>query len=226
MKLLSVNTARSIRLLETRYLNPRGKNIEYELIEWLKKTYQFQKFPDFPLKDVETQGLVFSGGRFPCGKDEDGKDKNIYVDLTIFNDGVVANTRSSTKDADEFLSEALILVAGEFHLAYSPEMVRKKLYLSEVEIKLDKALKFLNPKLEQFAIRISSLHESSPPIAYDFSSIGFWPDPAIQQMPPSPFRVERKLNTAWSENKYYSAAPLHTDHHLKLLEEFETILSA
>jgi hypothetical protein len=222
MQLLSVNTARAIWLIETKDLNPRGKNIDVGMIEWLKKTYDFQKYPTFPFEDIQTKGAIFSGGRFPRGTEQDGKEKYIYIDLTIFNDGLVANTRSSTQDSEEFLSEALTLAAAEFHLIYNPQMIRKKLYLSEVDIKLDSHLRLLNPKLEQFAAKISSLRG----IAYEFSSISFWPDPVVQQWRPSPFQIERKLNTEWSEERYYAAAPLRTEEHIQLLEEFEQFLAS
>lgn len=227
MQLLSVHSARSVWLIQVKDLNPRGKDLDAKLIEWLKTTYHFQQYPSYPIAaDAQAKGLVFSNGRFQRGTEEDGSEKYIWVDLTIFNDGLVATTRSSTNDTDDFLSEVLILAAGEFHLVYHSEMIRKRLYLSELNIKLDNSLKLLNPSLEQFAARISSLQANSPPIAYEVSSIGFWPDPAIQQWRPSPFRLERKVDTAWSENRYFSAAPLHTEDHIKLLEDFEQLLKA
>jgi len=203
MQLLSVNTARAIWLIETKDLNPRGKNIDVGMVEWLKTTYQFQRYPSFPIEDVETKGLVFSGGRFLSGTEDDGKEKYIYIDLTIFNDGLVANTRSSTKDSDEFLANAIISAAGEFHLAYDPKMIRRKLYLSELDVRTDKSLSLLNPKLEQFEAEISSTFPSSPPTTFDLSAISFGADPSIQQWRPSPFTLERKLNTELAEHRYY-----------------------
>ena len=220
MQLLSINNAKAIWLLELRDLNPRGRDIE-RLLEWLKSTYHFQKYPASSALDDQTKGYIFSTGSFSRGKDEDGKENNIYIDLTIFNDGFVANTRSSTKDSDDFLSEALTLAAAEFHLAYRPEMIRKKLYLSELEVKMDKSLNLINPKLKAFTDRISSLQGSVPQISYECSSIIFLPDPSVQQWRPSNFVLERKLNVPISENRYYSVAPFHTEDHLELLKLFE-----
>ena len=43
---------------------------------------------------------------------------------------------------------------------------------------------------------------------------------------PSPFSIERRVNTPFSENTYFSAAPLGTFAHLELLQQFETALGA
>ena len=40
----------------------------------------------------------------------------------------------------------------------------------------------------------------------------------------TPFLFERQENTTPSEHRYFSRAPLRTDDHFKLLEEFETLL--
>jgi len=39
------------------------------------------------------------------------------------------------------------------------------------------------------------------------------------------FSIQRRDNTPFSENKYFSDAPLPTDVHLRLLEEFKTAIS-
>jgi hypothetical protein len=217
MELLSINTAKAIWILSVNDLNPRGKNLD-GLLKWLTSKYKFEKYPASSYLEDQSKGYVFSAGSFPRGSH---KDDNIYVDVTIFNDGFVANTRSSTKDSDDFLSEALTLATAEFHLAYRPEMIRKKLYLSELEVKMDKSLNLINPKLKAFTERISSLQGSVPQISYECSSIIFLPDPSVQQWRPSNFVLERKLNVPISENRYYSVAPFHTEDHLELLKLFE-----
>jgi hypothetical protein len=214
MQLLSINTARAVWILPMSDLNPRGRNID-GLLTWLTSKYRFEKYPASSVLEDQSKGFVFSAGSFPRGAD------NIYIDLTIFNDGLVANTRSSTKDTEDFLMEAITLAAGEFHLAFRPEMIRKKLYLSELDVRLEKPLISINPRLRAFAERISSLQGNVPPISYDYSSIILPPDPSVQQWRPSQFQLERKLNFPTSENRYYSVAPVHTEDHLDLLRIFE-----
>lgn len=217
MQLLSINTARAIWLFTLSDLNPRGKAIGQELIDWLKVAYGFTPPPTPAQLGIQTQtSLTFSSGKFRTGYEPDGRPKYVTVEFSVYNDGLVATTRSSTRDADEFLTHVLISAAERFGLAYDPIMVRKKVYLSELDIRLGKELNFLNPQLQRFAEKISSLLGE----LFEFSGVSFsvHPSPSLQY---SPFRIERRINTPWSENRYFSSAPLHTDDHIALLEEFE-----
>ena len=221
MELLSIVRARSIWLVDMQDLNPRGKHIESELIEWLRDNYHFSKSPssvsDF---DPQTKTLTLTQGSFQAREEF-----FISVDLNIYHDGLVADTRSSTKDADAFLEDVLNLAVRDFSVVYKPEMIRQKLYLSELNVRSERPLNSLNPKLHEFARRISSMLGTQNTIPCEFASIGFWPDPASTgRVSISNFQFERKANTPFSERRYYSRAPLHTDDHLKLLDEFEDLL--
>ncbi|MFZ0964045.1 MAG: hypothetical protein WAO35_24530, partial [Terriglobia bacterium] len=127
-------------------------------------------------------------------------------------------TWSSTCHSEAFLADALKSASEEFHLAYKPETVRKKNYLSEVNISSSMNLVVVNPKLEEFAQKISRIanHE------YEFAGLDFWP--RQQSFPPREipsFSLERKLKTDREEHKYYSRAPMQTNDHLQLLKEIE-----
>jgi len=223
MQLLNVLIARSIWLFPVLDINPRGRAIDSDLIDWLKATYHFQKYPSSPLDfDPETKTLTFTAGKFKSGYVTDETEQYIAVDLLIYTDGVVANTRSSTKDSDRFLDEAIRAAVKELNLVY-PQHIRKKLYYSEMDVRLDRPMASLNPKLEKLAGTISSLRGDTNAIAFEFSGVSFLPDPNAQATV-SAFSVERKVNTEWSENRYYSRAPLQTDAHLRVLEEFEGLL--
>lgn len=222
MKLLSVKQARSIWLANIADLNPRGLNL-FGLIMPIVTKYNFQIYPDKPIDIIEKDVLEinFKGGNFQ----RDPKN-NIAINLTIFNDGIVADTRSSTKDSDTFLDQFLNYISNEFGLSPYQEIVRSKIYVSELWVQTDKNLNALNPKLDKFVKHITSSIEghSYHPIAYETSSIMFWTDPVVTN-PPTPFRFERIIDRPFSENRYYSSAPLQTDVHLEILEELESILS-
>jgi len=215
MELLSVIKARSIWLFDANDLNPRGKRIYPELLSWLKECYNFLKIPS-SLDDLdETKALAFLNGSF-----QTSPENIIGVDLKIYNDGVVVDTRSSTKDNDKFIDEMLSSAAKQFDLVYSPEMIRKRLYLSELNVRCKRTLQDLNPKLKAFTDKISQLVNGE----VELCSIGFWAEQNTPA-PLAPFRFERKLNAEFSEHRYYAAAPLQTDDHLKLLDELENILA-
>ena len=224
MQVLKIINARSIWIFPVGDLNPRGKAIDIDVIEWLKKTFRFQKYPSSALDyDAGSQNLTFAGGRFKSGKDQNGKDLYVSVGLTIYNDGLLAITESSTADGDKFLSEGLSGVSKEFSLV-PPETIRKKLYYNEMDVRIDKPLTLLNRKLETIAKRISELTVDQS-TAFEFSGVTFFPE-RLMQTSLSPFAIERKINTDWSENRYFTKAPLQTSDHIILLNEFEELLSA
>jgi hypothetical protein len=222
MHVLKVITARSVWLFPTVYMNPQGKAIEMDLIQWLKRTYQFQKYPSsaFDL-DSATKSLSFSGGKFKCGYDENGKERYLAVGVSVYTDGLVVNTESSTTDGDKFLDETINSIIKEFGLI-APEQIRKA-YYNEMDVRLNEPISLLNPKLEQLASRMSELRQG-PPVAFKFSGVTFLPEPSAQATI-SGLSIERKVNTAWEENIYYTRAPLQTDAHLRILEEFEALLA-
>jgi hypothetical protein len=224
MKLLSIKQARSIWLFHLMDLNPRGLNL-LTLIPPIITKYKFQLFPNKPEElgfGKEIKEIKFSGGTFQKDPKHD-----IGVDLNLYNDGLVVDTRSSTDDSDAFLNEFLDWISTEFDLIPYQEILRSKLYLSELWVQTDKSLNTLNPKLENFAKRLTSLivGHGHHPILFETSGITFWTDPSVIN-PPGPFRFERTLDIPFSENRYYSAAPLQTNVHLEMLMELESILTS
>ncbi len=148
------------------------------------------------------------------------------VQLTIFNDGLVARSSSSTEDTDKFLENVVSSAVTEFSLTFDPSMVRRRIYLSELMIRLDKPLWSINPKLTTFADKLSALCSSTSPLHFEVGGIAFWADTAFSVTKTSPFLIERKINAPFNENRFYAKAPLETARHIALLGEFEDILAS
>ncbi len=216
MELLNVNTARAVWLFDIAELNPRGKSLFPEILEWLKEEYHFEKAPTSVADLDETKALTFSRGQFQV-RDE------IFVDveLKLFSDGLVANTQSSTRDTETFLEDVMKTAVKEFSLAFKTDTIRFKLYVSEIYIRSVKQLVGVNPKLLDFSSQLAALIPGNERLSYEFAGLKFWPTSPIPNVSIAPFEFERKLNSLPTENKYYSRAPLHTDHHITMLEEFE-----
>ena len=222
MKLLSVKQARAIWLINLIDLNPRGRNI-LALVADIVNKYKFFKYPN-PTKPEEfdlSTGIKFQSGTFMRETQPD-----IMVDLTVYNDGLLADTRSSTDDSDAFLHDLLTHLTDEFDFTPYHEIIRYQSYVSELFVQTTKHLNSLNSKLEKFAKLLTSMIKghSHHPIAFETVSITFWTDQTIT-LPPGPFRFERIIEIPFAENRYYSAAPLQTNAHLEILDEFENILS-
>lgn len=217
MKLLAVRTARFITAISTEELNPRGLVIYPSLIEGLIDKYNFDTYPDEDTELNETTGIVFENGVW----------NNILIEkITIFNDGIVIDTRSSTKDSEAIFDEAIKWASESVGIVYEPEMVTRKVYVSEIIFHTELPLGNLNPALQAFSRAVSKSVPKETRINADYSLMGltFHYDSSEMRFQPAAFRIERLENTAFSDNKYYSSAPLSTEDHLKLLEEFEGIL--
>ena len=220
MKLRSVKQARAIWLVNYFDLNPYGTSL-FPTIPKIAQKYMFQAVPTKPDELELGKGVNLRGGTFK------NDNRAIAVDLTIYGDGLVADTRSSTDDSDVFLNEFLAWMSMEFGLASYQEFLKSKLYLSELWVQTDKVLNSLNHKLDDFAKRLTAsiVGRGHQHLEFETSGISFWTDPTIMVNPPGPFRFEREENAPFGEHRYYSAAPLQTDVHLELLTELESILS-
>jgi hypothetical protein len=220
MNLRSVKLARSIWLVNYFDLNPHGISL-FPHLSKIGQKYMFQVVPTKPDELDLTKGVLFRAGTFQ------NENRSIAFDLTVYNDGLVVDTRSSTNDSDLIIDEYLTWLSTEMGLAPYKGILKSKLYLSELWVQTDKALNSLNPKLDSFAKRLTTsiVGRSHQPLAFEASGIIFWTDPTVMVNPPGPFRFEREENAPFGEHRYYSSAPLQTDVHLKLLEELENILS-
>jgi hypothetical protein len=142
----------------------------------MRSNYHFLKYPTSIPNLSQGEAFTFAQGSF------EAKDGLISVDLNIHPDGLVADTRSSTEDTDAFIEDVLRLAVQDLGLTYHPEIVRQKHYVSELNVSPQYPLNRLNPKLQAFADRITSMLGNVPGTIFEPASISFWSDPS------SPFR--------------------------------------
>ena len=182
---------------------------------------QHTKISDLDPKDP-AKPVSFSKGRFVNDFGEE-----IEVELEIWNDGLVADTRSSTNDTDAFLDDLLSWISTDFDLTSYKEIAHAKLYVSELWVHTGKSLAFLNPKLQSLVNHINSLAKefSGKNLVFDVGAIGVWNDRTIAVNNYfSPFRFERAEQLPFAENRYYTTAPFRTADHIKILDELEEAL--
>src|SRR5262249_5748981 len=115
MRLISVQLARVTWLADVNEFNPRGLNIFSELIPMLVQEYKFKNFPK------EGDDLQ-SGLKLMKGEYVNNQGDTLSVDMTVFNDGVVADTVASTEASEEFLSEVTVSLSG-IGFAFEAEMI-------------------------------------------------------------------------------------------------------
>jgi len=237
VKIIHTRLARSIWLFDIRDLNPRGKDLLGDLIEWLKDAYQFDVAPDpdnpvpsgpsnkLPPAPVQSPapphapgGFLFQRGRFQAREE-------FFIEitnLTIYNDGIVVDAASSTEDADRFVEDLLNSAAREFALTYDSDTVRRRLYLSQLILRSDASLEALNPALNTFAERLTRALADPQP-RFKIAGLTFWSEPNESGLHRI-FSLERQTGTSFGERRYYSQAPFPTGVHYALLEELERVL--
>jgi hypothetical protein len=110
-------------------------------------------------------------------------------------------------------------------LSYDAEMVRRRIYVSELIVRSDVDLDCINERLASFARRIGESAENGDKPKFRISGLSYWSEPNDAGRNKI-FSFERQTGRAFQERRYYSQAPLQTDDHLQLLEELERSLMA
>jgi hypothetical protein len=219
MQLISVGLAKCVWLFDITDLNPAGKSIFPDLLVWLGEKYSFQTFPKSVAElDKEKKGYLFKTGEFQT--DEHA----IQVNLSIFGDGIVAETWASTEKGDMFIEDVLRSVTGKYGLAFKPSMVRAKQYISELVFELDHSLDGINPKIARFCETLNGIFARHHLAQFEMTGVIFAPDVLTSSYKPPGLLIERKQGAPFSANRFWSKSPFTTKEHLIALEEFEKML--
>jgi hypothetical protein len=222
MKLLNIHTARAIWLFPLADFNPTGLAIPQEGFDKIGQRYKFEVVPTV-VAAIEArkknEPVHFISGAFPS---RSGKD--IVVDLKIYTDGLIGESRSNTADTDAFLRDFFDWAPTALGLPKLDVPIRKTMYVSEMYVETDQEMTALNPGLDKFCRLLGSAVPSGSSKSYELFGLHFSTDP--KDGPPLVnFKFERQVNTHFSHHRYFSAAPIHTDHHLELLQNLEKLLA-
>ena len=218
MELASVVLARAMAWVEPIDLNPRGAVFYPDLTKALVARYNFQKFPQ-KLEDFdETKGVTFGVGRLG---------DTVIEQLIIYTYGIVLDTRISTQESRRLLEEAFEWGRKELGFAYKPDMVKRWQYASSVTFRSTVQMTGVNSAVEKLAASVAKgvADAMGENLKYDLAILSVDYDQLTRKHPLGRFSIQRRDNTPFSENKYFSDAPLPTDIHIQLLEQFEKDLS-
>jgi hypothetical protein len=180
--------------------------------------YSFVKFP-IDLFDALQNGYKFSMGKNP----QNGEP---ILQFDIYRDGLIAIARDTNTAYKVFdgLSEWAI---EEFKFQ-GPVIEPIRTYSSNVIVEFERSPELLFGKFRKLASIISFAYRNEPK-GYT-GDLRLWrlalmADPGLQlPFPQTQFLLERRAMIPAERERYYSAAPLSTDKHLKVLEEIENML--
>lgn len=214
MDLASILLARAMAWIEPIDLNPKGAVFYPELTKALVARYGFQKFPQ-KLEDFdESKGVTFGVGRLG---------DTVIEQLVIYTYGIVLDTRVSTLESRRLLEEAFEWGRKDLGFVYKPDMVKRWQYASQVTFRSTAQMTGAGSAVERLAASVAkgvadTMGES---LKYDLAILSLDYDQLTRKHPLGRFSIQRRDNTPFSENKYFSDAPLPTDLHINLLEQFE-----
>ena len=101
----------------------------------LVERYRFLKFPQKPEELIKVDNFEFNDGTY---KSRDGDE--LIVNLKVYNDGFIVDSRSSTTDCDAFLHDLLTWAAKDYGLLPYAKLIRRKLYTSELYVHMEKPI--------------------------------------------------------------------------------------
>jgi hypothetical protein len=219
MESVTVLLARATAWVESNDLNPRGAVFYPDLVKALIARYNFQKFPEKFEEFDETKGVTFASGKL---------DKTVIEQIVVYTYGILLDTRVSTQESKRLLEEGLEWASKELGLVYKPLMTKRWQYLSQITFYSKVQLTSAHSGFQRLADRVtkSVAEVTGENLKYELTSFNLNYDQLTRKHPLGQFSIQRRENTPFSENKYFSDAPLHTDVHIKLVEQFEADLSA
>lgn len=214
MQLSAVILARVLGFVETFDLSPRGQVYFPEIVSKLVERYSFQKWPQKFEEFDEAKGVEFHEGRIG---------NKVIEKLVIWNSLLVLETRSSTTDSRQILEDMLLWGAANSGLNYKPGMIKRFGYVSDLTFYSDVPILSVNPALTKLAAKTSAALTEiwQEPVQYESANLAVGHDPMARRYGIAPFSITHRAESRFSENKYFSEAPLPTDLHISLLEEFE-----
>jgi hypothetical protein len=219
MELAAVLLARALAWVEPADLNSKGSLFYPDLAKAIVARYNFQGFPQKVEDFDEAKGVTFTAGHFG------GVTISQFV---IYTYGLLFDTQTSTDESKRLLEDALIWATKEFGLTYKPSTIRRWQYASHVTFYSKFSLTSVSPAFQRLADSVSKnvALTTGENLKYELTNSAVDYDQLSRKHPLGPFSIQRRDNTPFSENKYFSNAPLPTDIHIKILEQFESDLSS
>jgi hypothetical protein len=217
MRQVSVVLARVLAYVESVDLNPGGTVFFPDLIRALVQKMEFQKYPTTFEEMDEEKGVNFIEGRWG----------HVTVDkLTIFRGALVVDTRVSTSDTEGLMHECLSWAADELGIRYTPEMIKRRQYISDLTFCSDFDLLSAHRAFVDLQRAVSEKVSTllGQRLDYQFTRFDLDFDKQTTPLISAPFSIQRRGQVPFSEHKYFSEAALPTDIHIRLLEQFETDL--
>jgi hypothetical protein len=214
MKVTAINLARVLFLLPGGYEITSSGFWLPDLTRGLVDRYEFMKAPQ-TLDEWAKEGGKFLNGRHG----------NIIISqFLVLSKAIGVDTRTNTGDSETVLRDALMWASDSHGLNLRLNPARM-VFVSQITFVSDISLNWLHPSLKMLADRAGRFASPvAPGAAYETTSVMVKVDDSNLKAAPGTLTIERRLEVPFSENTYFSQAPMPTSEHQKALEDFESAL--
>lgn len=205
--------ARTLAFFDAYELNPRGKVFLPNLVPFIVERFKFAKYPA-SVADYDTgKGISFEAGFF---------DGEVVDNFTLYSDGVKLDLRSTTENGVRIIGDTLAWLR-DFGIAYDESTVTRWAFVSNIVFNSQLQLTSLSPALTRMCEKANTLLKADPRNVkrYEVDTIKIDLDRTLGDIKISPIIIQKRANVPFSEGRFFSAAPLRTEPHIALLEEFE-----
>jgi hypothetical protein len=216
MKLTDHTHTEVIRFTDASGAAGRPRRPLWPVIRAFQDRYDFLTVPT-RISEVDfNKGVTFETGMF---------DGNDITKFQIYENGVLCQTKSTTELCDKFLDDILKWANHELDLPIKDNMTLPRVYVSQIEVKsevnISKLLSILNPIGQMITTYLASYRQ----ITRTFSGTAIKLHEEFSDMKPRPseFLFERRAGHPYADELYFSAAPLTSADHMKVLDELERI---
>jgi hypothetical protein len=213
MELVAISLARVVSFLEVLSLDPFGRNSSLDVFRNIGSRYSFAQVPQTFAEIDFQKGVELSSGK--CN--------GINVDkLTVYHNGIVVDTRTSTEESEKVLHDVLDLARDLFGAEVKSS---RRVFWSQLVFRSNIRLALIHPAIEKIVARLTASVSTDLKHPYVFDpAIVIGADLSQTKIAPAAFSIERRAEIPFSENTYFSSAPLRTPEHVELLEQFEASL--
>jgi hypothetical protein len=190
-----------------------------DILRGMAERYAFVTLPN--LQDVLKEGAKFSQGRFISGA------RTIEIKLLgLFSDGILAvawNTEDATIVLEDMMSWAMDHFGFRQPVTSEPRQFVSSVVV-EFESSLDNTLEAFQQLKNDFSTQLHASYGWL--VEIESARVALACDPT--KLPPlrtAELIIERRAGQPFSQNRYFSSAPLSTGAHLGLLDKFEQLLT-
>jgi hypothetical protein len=183
------------------------------LVRRLQERYGFIQIPT-RLADFDYEkGVKFLQGMFDGHK----------IDMEVFENAIRAYSAGGTDVCDAFIDD-MFLASREAHIDVE-ELQALRIYTSVVEVEMDWEFAPLFRAFTAVGKMIGAAVEKYGGPGDPYQGTGLTFIGSLSGSAPEPFRIERRAESDFDSNLFFSSAPLALSDHLTVLAELERSIS-